>query len=572
MVVFATGIRPNVELAARAGLVVERGIVVDDAMRALDTDRVWSVGECVQHRGETYGLVAPLWEQANVLADRLTGVNPHAEYHGSKLATKLKVSGVELATMGLVEPTDERDEVVRFAEPRRGVYKTAIVREGKLVGATLLGDLGKVSFLTQAFDRGTVLPDERVSLLFDLGGPPAAESVAELPDDAQVCNCNGVSKGDIRRCVQAGKASMREVAAQTRAGSGCGSCKGQVLQIIEWAAGGELQEDPAADWYVPCVPMTKPQLMGTVRERGLRSVSSVFAELAEGGKEVPAAKPALASLLRLVWGADYDDQRDARFINDRVHANIQRDGTFSVVPRISGGVTNAEQLRRIADVAEKYEVPMIKITGGQRIDLLGVSKENLPKVWQDLGMPSGYAYGKSFRTVKTCVGTDFCRFGLGDSTSLGIAIEERFKGLESPAKLKLGVAGCPRNCSEAMVKDVGFVAVEGGRWEMYIGGAAGAHVRKGDVLCTLDTPEEALQMAGRFMQYYRENAKWLERTYTFVERVGVEEIRAVVVDDRDGHANRLDAAIQASVDAYRDPWLEAAENKTANQFTSVVAE
>jgi len=306
-----------------------------------------------------------------------------------------------------------------------------------------------------------------------------------------------------------------------------------------------------------------------VRERGLRSVSAVLAELG-GGTEDPQAKPALASLLRLVWEAAYDDERDARFINDRVHANIQKDGTFSVVPRISGGVTSAGQLRRIADVVEKYEIPMVKVTGGQRIDLLGVPKEQLPAVWKDLDMPSGYAYGKSFRTVKTCVGSDFCRFGVGDSTRLGITLEERYKGLESPAKLKLGVAGCPRNCSEAMVKDVGFVAVEGGRWEMYVGGAAGAHVRKGDLLCTLDTEAEAVLLAGRFMQYYRENAKWLERTYTFMQRVSLDEARAVVVEDRDRDAARLDAAMEASVAAYRDPWLEAEAAVTPNQFLSVV--
>ncbi len=569
MVVFATGIRPNVELAARAGMVVERGIVVDDAMRVLDEDHVWAVGECCQHRGEVYGLVAPLWEQATVLADRITGVNARAEYHGSKVATKLKVSGVELATMGLPEPEHPHDEVVRFSEPGRGIYKSAIVRDGKLVGATLLGDMGKVSFLMQAFDRGSVLPEERVQLLFDLGGPPAQVSAAELPDDVQICNCNGVTKGDIKACVAAGERTLRGVAAKTRAGSGCGSCKAQVLDIVEWAAGGVLDDDPAADWYVPSIPMTKPELMAAVRERGLRSVSAVFEAFADGSQDAKA-KPALASLLRMVWGAEYEDERDARFINDRVHANIQKDGTFSVVPRISGGVSSADQLRRIADVVDKHEIPMVKITGGQRIDLLGIPKDRLPAVWKDLGMPSGYAYGKSFRTVKTCVGTDFCRFGLGDSTRLGITLEETYKGLESPAKLKLAVAGCPRNCSEAMVKDVGFVAVEGARWEMYVGGAAGAHVRKGDLLCTVDTEEDAIRLAGRFMQYYRENAKWLERTYTFMERVGLDEVRAVVVDDRDGDAARLDAAIQAANDAYRDPWLEAVEPATANQFRSVV--
>jgi nitrite reductase (NADH) large subunit len=342
-----------------------------------------------------------------------------------------------------------------------------------------------------------------------------------------------------------------------------------VQEILEWATGGAVEQDPAADYYVPSIPLTKSALTAAVRERGIRSVSGVFAAFCEG-REDARAKPALASLLRLVWAGDYDDERDARFINDRVHANIQRDGTFSVVPRISGGVTTADQLRRIADVADRFDVPMIKITGGQRIDLLGISKEDLSAVWKELGMPSGFAYGKSFRTVKTCVCTDFCRFGLGDSTTLGIRVEERFKGLESPAKLKLAVAGCPRNCSEAMVKDVGFVAVEGARWEMYVGGAAGAHVRKGDLLCTLDSADEAILIAGRFMQYYREHAKWLERTYRFMERIGVDEVRAVVVEDRDGQAARLDAEIEAAVDAYRDPWLEADAPATPSQFLSVV--
>jgi len=569
MVVVTAGIRPNVELASSAGLHVERAIVVDDAMRALDEPDIYVVGECAQHRGEVYGLVAPLWEQAVVLAEQITGSDPKAAYHGSKLATKLKVSGIDLATMGIREPEREDDELVTFTEPKRRVYKTVIVRDGKLVGATLLGDVSKVSFLMQAFDRGMVLPDERVSLLFDLGAPAPATSIDELPDDVQVCNCNGVTKGAIKGCVRDGARTMSAVAAATRAGSGCGSCKGQVLEIIEWAAGGQLDDDPTAEYYVPKISLSKPDLIEVVRKRGLRSVSSVF-EAFGTEPDDPKSKPALVSLLKMVWGAEYEDERDARFINDRVHANIQNDGAFSVVPRIAGGVATSDQLRRLADVADRFEVPMIKITGGQRIDLLGVRKEDLPAVWRELDMPSGHAYGKSFRTVKTCVGTDFCRFGLGDSTKLGIRIEERFAGLESPAKLKLGVAGCPRNCSEAMVKDVGWVAVEGGRWEMYVGGAAGAHVRKGDLLCTVDDPDAVMLMTARFIQYYRENARWLERTYAFMERIGVETVRAVVVDDRDGDGERLLAELERSLSAYSDPWLEGREPVTANQFQTML--
>jgi len=253
-----------------------------------------------------------------------------------------------------------------------------------------------------------------------------------------------------------------------------------------------------------------------------------------------------------------------------VHANIQKDGTFSVVPQMKGGCTTPAELRRIADVADKYQVPLVKVTGGQRIDLLGIRKEDLPGVWADLGMPSGHAYAKSFRTVKTCVGSDFCRYGLGDSTALGIAIETRFQGLESPAKMKLAVTGCPRNCAEAYVKDLGVVAVDGGRWEIYVGGAAGAHVRKGDLLATVDTPDEVITLAGRFLQYYRENANWLERTYAFVPRVGIDRIRAIVVDDADGLAARLDEAMAVSIAAYHDPWQEHAVPATPGQFRTAL--
>jgi nitrite reductase (NADH) large subunit len=319
--------------------------------------------------------------------------------------------------------------------------------------------------------------------------------------------------------------------------------------------------------------LAKAELVAEVRSRGLRSVSSVIDTLGDGTDDA-LSRMGLASLLKTLWAGEYEDERDARFINDRVHANIQKDGTFSVVPGIPGGVTSADQLRRLADVVDRFEIPMVKVTGGQRIDLLGVKREQLPEVWRELGMRSGHAYAKSFRTVKTCVGSEFCRFGLGDSTALGIALEERFKGLESPAKLKLAVAGCPRNCSEALVKDVGVVAVEGGRWEIYVGGAAGAQVRRGDLLCTVDDPEVVIRLVGRFIQYYRENAKYRERSYDFVPRVGLAAIRAVVVDDEGGGAERLDRAMEEAIAAYSDPWLEAHAPVHPEQFRSelVVAE
>lgn len=570
MVVIAAGIRPNVELAVTSGFTVERAIVVDDTMRTVEDDHVFAVGECVQHRGETYGLVAPLWEQAAVLADHLTGADTDAAYHGSRTATKLKVAGVDVASMGIQAPERDTDEFIEFTEARTGTYRSLVIRDDKLIGATVVGSSAKVAALIQAFDRGLPLPEERAALMFDLGGAGAEESVEEMSDDAQICNCNGVSKGAIVHAVEAGCSTVGAVMDRTRAGKGCGSCKNMVCKVVEWAAGGGLQEDPSEHWYVPGIPMSKPELMGAIRLSGLKSVSAVFAALAPAGAEDAKSKMGLASLLKMMWADEYIDERDARFINDRVHANIQKDGTFSVVPQMRGGVTTPDQLRRIADVADKYDVKLVKVTGGQRIDLLGIRKEDLPKMWADLDMPSGYAYGKSFRTVKTCVGQDFCRFGVGDSTKLGIELEERFQGLESPAKIKMAVSGCPRNCAESYVKDVGVVAIEGGRWEIYIGGAAGASIRKGDLMATVDDPEQVKVLSGRFMQYYRENAKWLERTYDFVPRIGLEKIRGIIVDDSEGLADHLDAAIQDSVDAYADPWREAIQPATSGQFRTAL--
>ena len=569
MVVVSAGIKPNAEIGRQAGLTVERAIVVDDHMRAIDDRRVFVVGECAQHRGRVYGLVAPLWEQAKVFAEHVTDANRDAAYHGSKLATKLKVMGVELASMGITEPEHEHDELIQFTEPAKGTYKKLIVRDGRLVGGILMGDISKAAYLMQAFDKDTPLPDERLSLLFDLGAPAQAVTIDEMPADTQVCNCNGVTKAAIGASVAAACKSATSVMKATRAGMGCGSCKKLVGEVVDFFCGGSAEEDPSMHYYVPTVPLKKPDLVAAIKERGLKSVSSVFRELG-GGIEDANSKPPLASLLITIWAGEYEDERDARFINDRVHANIQKDGTFSVVPEIRGGVTTPAELMRIAEVAVKYNVPLVKLTGGQRIDLVGIKKDDLPGVWKDLDMPSGTAWGKSYRTCKSCIGDDHCRFGLGDSMGLAQKFEKRFRGIDSPAKLKLATAGCPRNCSEAMVKDVGAVAIGDGKWEIYVGGAAGAHIRKGDVLCTVGSEDEVIAISGRFMQYYRENAKWKERTYDFVPRIGLEKIRAIVVDDAEGMAATLDANMQTSIDGAYDPWKEALKPKTANQFATLI--
>jgi len=566
MVVVSAGIRPMTEIAVRSGLAVNRAILCDDQMRTSDPS-IFAVGECVEHRGQVYGLVDPIWEQASVLADVMTGIRPDAAYHGSRLGTKLKVMGVELASMGVTRPTDAADEVVVYREPGNGIYKKLIVRDGRIAGAILLGDVEASPILMQMFLAGTRVPARRADLLFGSPTGVGLLNVAELPDNAQICNCNGVSKWQIIDAISFGGChSVSKVGARTKAGTGCGSCKSLVAQLLESRL-GEVGYDPSEHYFVPGVPLEKSQLVAEIRNRGIKSVSEVFTQLA-GGKEDPGSKVGLASLLKILWPDGYEDERDARFINDRVHANIQRDGTFSVVPRIYGGVTTPDELMRIAQVAVKYQVPMVKLTGGQRIDLLGIRKGDLPGVWKDLGMPSGHAYTKAFRTCKSCVGTDFCRYGVGDSIALSQKIERRFQGVESPHKMKLATAGCPRNCSEAYVKDLGAVAIEGGAWEIYVGGAAGGTVRKGDLLCTVRTHEEVLLYMGRFMQYYREHGKYLERSYGFVERVGIDTLRKILVEDSLGICAHLDAEIQKAVDAYRDPWQEAVRPAYHAQFSA----
>ncbi|MBA4191076.1 MAG: nitrite reductase large subunit [Planctomycetaceae bacterium] len=562
MVVVSAGIRPNIDLAKEIGLTCDRALVVDDQLRTSDP-AVFGVGECVQHNGMIYGLVAPLWEQTKVLAKVLTGTDAVAAYTGSKIATKLKVMGVELASMGRIADLQPTDEVVQFSEPQRRVYWKAIIRDGKVNAACLLGDLGPADDLMRMFHAGTPVPERRLELFFTANSEKKETSLADLPDSHQICDCNGVCKGTIVQAIKAGKCTLPAVGKATRAGTGCGSCKKLVKGLIEAVAGG-VKADPSEGWYVPAVPLDKPTLVAEVKARGLKSVSAVLAEL--GTTEDEKSKAGLASMLKGIWGSDYIDERDARFVNDRVHANIQKDGTFSVVPRAYGGVTTADELIRIGEVAKKYNVPMVKYTGGQRIDLLGIKKEDLPLVWRDLGMPSGYAYTKALRTVKTCVGSEFCRYGTNDSTALGIALEKRYQGFEFPAKVKLGVSGCPRNCAESTVKDVGIVATEGGEWEISVGGAAGAHVRKSDVLCRVKTQAEAIKVIGRFLIYYRDNAKWLERTYDFVPRIGLENVRSIIVEDSLGIGSQLDLEVEKTAAAYLDPWLERDQPVYAGQF------
>jgi nitrite reductase (NADH) large subunit len=552
LVVVSIGIRPEVSLALGAGVACARGIVVDDRMRTSAAD-VLAVGECAEHRGVVYGLVAPIHEQAKVAADTLLR-RIGLDYAGSIPSAKLKVMGVDLVSIGEAEA--DQAAIAEFREDR--IYRKLVLRDGKISGAILLGDIRGHENLLEAVRAGELVSDPLARLV-----AASNATAADLPDAAQVCNCNGVCKGEIVQAVADGLPTPREVMAATRAGTGCGSCRELVAEIVTMLS-GEAANEPF--YLCPCRKQTREELAGTIRADGLDAVSQV-GELCGTGHDCGSCKPALAYLISEINGNRHREERDARFINDRVHANIQNDGTFSVVPRMYGGVTTPSELRRIADAAEKYEVPMVKITGGQRIDLLGVRREDLPDIWRDIGMPSGHAYAKAIRTVKTCVGTDFCRFGLGNSIQLGIDMEKAWEGLHTPAKVKSGVSGCPRNCAEATIKDIGVVGVEGG-WQVRIGGAAGAMVREADILCTVTSAAEALRVTTAFLQYYREHADYKERMYAFVPRIGLERLREIVLDEEQAAALRERLAIAKA--AVRDPWLERDDPYHPSQFVEVV--
>ena len=557
LVVVAVGVRPHVGLAREAGLAVERGIVVDDRL-VTSHPRVLAVGECAQHRGVVHGIVAPIHDQAAVAAATITGFSE--VYSGSIPSAKLKVMGVDLVTAGAAE--GEREVVV--ADAVAGTYRKLVVdADGVVLGAVLLGDSRGAELLVDAVRTGRITGDA-LALLAEASRATAAE----LPDTAQICNCNGVCKGAIVSAIrEQGLGSTQEVVAVTRAGSGCGSCKPVVTELLALERAGAAEE-PA--YLCPCRKLTREAVGDLVREEDLRSVSELSSACG-AGRDCGACKPGLSYLIEERQKARFRQERHAKYINDRVHANIQNDGTFSVVPRIRGGVVTSDELRRFADVADKYELPMIKITGGQRIDLLGVRKEQLPAVWEDLGMPSGYAYSKAVRTVKTCVGTQHCRFGLGDAITVGIDLERTMEGLHTPHKVKAAVTGCPRNCAEAYVKDIGLVAIEGGSWEVYVGGAAGASVRKGDLLATLADEHEAKRVALAFLQHYRETGEHLERTYTYMERVGLEAVQAVVLDPEQ-QAALLERFAIAKAACDPDPWRERADPVHPRQFAELDSE
>lgn len=559
LVVMAVGIRPNIGLAREAGLAVGRGIHVDDHMVTSDP-AVLAVGECVEHAGQVYGLVTPLWDMCRALADGLT--DRHTGYRGSVTSTKLKVSGIDVFSAGDFSGGEGAQDIV-LRDASRGVYKRVVVRDDRIAGAVLYGDTADGGWYFDLMKRGEDISSIRDMLIFGQafalgGGPPDPRAaVAALSDEAEICGCNGVSKKTVVAAIQGGAATLDAIRGGCKASASCGSCTGLVETLLAVTLGDDYAGERAVRTLCKCTSFGHDDVRREIVAQGMRTIPEVMQRLHWTTPDgCSSCRPALNYYLLCALPGDYVDDQQSRFVNERLHANIQKDGTYSVVPRMWGGVTNPRELRAIADVVEKYDAPLVKVTGGQRLDIFGIKKEDLPAVWADLnaaGMVSGHAYGKSLRTVKTCVGSDWCRFGTQDSTGLGIQAERMTWGSWMPHKFKIAVSGCPRNCAEATIKDFGVICVDSG-YELHVGGNGGIHVRVTDLLCKVATEAEALHYCAAFIQLYREQARYLERTAPWIERVGLEWIKARIVEDAEGRDALAARFLYAQSFSQEDPW------------------
>ncbi len=572
LVVLAIGIRPNIDLARAAELEVNRGIMVADDMRTSDPD-IFAVGECVEHRGQVFGLVAPLWDQAKACAAQLAG-DETMLFASRALSTSLKITGVDVFSAGALMAADESDDEITLRDDNRGLYKKIVLRDGTLVGAVLYGDVADGQWYLQLIRDKTEVAALRDRLVFgrafaEAGTSRSVESnVAAMAAEAQICGCNGVSKSTIVCTIKAKElTSLSQVRAHTKASASCGQCTPLVEALLAQTTGVAAAKTvtPLCD----CTQGGHDEIRRAILAQSLKSMQAVRDTF--GWKKAEGChkcRPALNYYLLCAWPGEYRDDSRSRFVNERVHANIQKDGTYSVVPRMWGGVTTPAELHAIASVAEKFSIPTVKITGGQRIDLLGVKKDDLPAVWGDLnkaGLVSGHAYAKGLRTVKTCVGSEWCRFGTQDSTGLGIKLEKMCWGSWTPHKVKFAVSGCPRNCAEATIKDMGVVCVDAG-YDILVGGNGGIEVRVTDPLVRVATEAEVLEYAGAFMQLYREEAHYLERTAPWIARVGIDYVKQRLVEDCEGRRALHARFLHSQTFVQTDPWAERAQGADAHEF------
>ncbi len=572
MVVIACGIRPNIELARRMRLFCRRGVVVNDYMQTITDPSIYAVGECCEWRGRTYGLVAPLFEQAKILAYHLTGQG-FKSFTEPPIATKLKVEGVDVFSVGTID--SDAGDTIEYMDRTRSIYKKLVLKDNTLCGAVLFGDTSIGPYLMKLIQEGKELETDPSVLLFNnpsLGdvGHSGVSVTSLMTDDTIVCGCNGITKKMIVDAItEKGLTTRQEVSKHTRAGTSCGGCGPLIDELLATVLGGAFRQSPLEVPLCECTELSHRELKDAIKKRRLLSVDSVMKELDWKKEGCHVCRPAINYYVKLFFPREATDDIYSRHCNERLHANIQKDGTFSVVPRIRGGLVTVEELERIVEVAKRFGIRSLKLTGGQRIALLGVRKELLPEVWQALGMPSGHAYGKALRTVKTCVGIRWCRFGTQPSMELGIRLEKELEGIWAPAKLKLGVTGCPRNCAESTIKDIGIVGIEGG-WEIYCGGNGGVRTKVAELLTVVKEEDQVVELVKAFVQFYREDAFYGERTSQWIERIGMERVKEKVLNEsvRRGLTERLELYLST---IEKNPWQKDSVTTHSVDYITVTA-
>jgi nitrite reductase (NADH) large subunit len=558
MLIISAGIRPRDEVAKACGLTLgpRGGILINNQLRTSDPD-VYAIGECALHDGMIYGLVAPGYQMADAVSEILLG--REAAFTGTDMSTKLKLIGTDVASFGNIEPSLPHKNIV-ISDPHMGIYKKLIISEdGKLLlGGILVGDADAYGGLLQLYQNQMILPPEPLQLIAPASDDaPSGAGVGDLPDSAQICSCENVSKGDICTAIEKGAASVSDIKKCTKAGTGCGGCMPLVTDLFKHQmkeAGVEVNNDVCEHFA-----MSRQDMYQTIRATGITTFKEFLVKYGKG-QGCESCKPAVASILASTWNKPILEEANILDTNDAFLANMQQDGTYSVVPRILAGEITPDHLIILGKIGKKYNL-YTKITGGQRIDFFGAKLHELPLIWKELveaGFESGHAYAKSLRTVKSCVGSSWCRFGVADSTSLAIRIEERYRGIRSPHKLKSAVSGCTRECAEAQSKDFGIIATEHG-WNLYVCGNGGMKPRHADLLASDLDEETLIKYIDRFLMYYIKTADKLTRTSVWMDKLegGLNHLKELVIHDSLGINDELEEQMSHLVNTYECEWKNA---------------
>ncbi|WP_026567239.1 nitrite reductase large subunit NirB [Bacillus sp. UNC41MFS5] len=526
LVVMAAGVRPNIQLAMESGIATNRAILVNDFMET-NIPNIYAVGECVEHRGMVYGLVKPLYDQGKVLAKRICGLEGRG-YEGTILSTQLKISGVDVFSVGQFS-CDERLKSLKIYDEVDGVYKKIVFDESKMVGAVLFGDTSdRTRLLDMILKKQDVSDLEKVTLFQGLNGD--GNSVASMAPSEMICNCNGVAKGAIIEAVQKnGLTTVDEVKKCTKASGACGGCKPLVADLLNYIHSGEFDEVIEQKSMCTCTALTEDEVVYEMQWQGLTTIQEVMEVLAWGNKEGCAAcRPALAYYLGMIY-PEYERQQENLYISERMIAIIQKDGTYTVIPQMYGGKTTAGQLGKIAAVAEKYGITNLAVTSEQRIHLMGVKKKDLSALLTDLDMEVSSTYGNMVQNVKTSIGEHICRCDKHSAMELAVTLEKSLEFLTTPYRVTMGVSACMHNGAGSTTKDIGVIGTGLG-WEIYVGGSSGRNVREGKLLCLETKNQVVIEIICAFIQYYRETANFLERTWQWIERVGLVHVREVIFD------------------------------------------